>query len=79
MTILAGFKHVKPGVSYNGQMVKYIAVDTKKKLHLMPFASDMLDAVPEIAVLDGEATLTPNMSARKRADVFWLWESLKSE
>ena len=78
MAILSGFKSVKKGVSYNGEMVDYIAVDTKKRFHLMPFRQNgILDTPSAIAVIDSTIDLTPNTPATDRANIFWLWESLK--
>lgn len=78
MAILAGFKNVKTGVSYNGVMVDYILVDTKRRFHLMPFTKSILDTPRPIAVIDSTIEFTPNITAEDRANIFWLWESLEA-
>lgn len=72
MAILAGFRDVKPGVTYAGIAIAYICIDTKKRFHLM----SAIEKDTEVAVFEGHTALTLDMSAEDRAELFWLWESL---
>jgi len=75
MSILAGFKDVKPGVSYGGVMIKYIAMDTNKRFHLMPFNS-WSEPARCVAVLAANTTITTETTSKERADILWLWENV---
>lgn len=72
MAILAGFRDVKPGVTYAGVAIGYICVDTKNRFHLM----SAIERDTEVAVFENHKALTPDMAAEDRAELFWLWESL---
>jgi len=79
MAILAGFIDVKPGTTYQGVAVKYVAVDTKKRYHLMPFGTGSLDTPKAVAVISGDSTVRPEMTDQEKADAYWLWDAIPFE
>lgn len=73
MAILARFRQVVAGSTYKGKLVSHIAVDTKKRFHLMP-ADNSNNAIAVLAADTGTAHPSKN-----NMDTFWLWDHLVTE